>query len=368
MAPGHPDLPGLTGPGRHSGTPRSVRPGQEASATRSRLLVLIPVYNDWAAVALLLAELDRVLTASSLPAGVLLVDDGSTETVPGTIGEGRFAALEKIHVLSLRRNMGHQRAIAIALAYAYEHLTPDAVVVMDGDGEDAPADVPKLVERLSARGDGAIVFAERRRRSESLWFRWCYALYRWSHLLLTGIPVRVGNFSVVPARQLERLVVVSELWNHYAAAVFKARIPYDTIPTERAQRLSGPSQMSFVGLVAHGLSALSVHAEMMGVRLLVLTMMSGMAVGALIGAVLAIRLFTSWAIPGWATTATGILAMLLIQSASLAVIFAFLILHGRSQPAFVPLRDYALFVRAFETASGAGVSQRALATAGALGT
>jgi hypothetical protein len=239
---------------------------------------------------------------------------------------------------------------------------------MDGDGEDAPADVPRLVDRLAATDGHAIVFAERRRRSESMWFRLGYALYRWCHRLLTGIPVRVGNFSIVPARQLERLVVVSELWNHYAAAVFKARIPYDSIPTERARRLTGPSKMNFVGLVAHGLSALSVHAETMGVRLLVLTMAAGLGVGTLIGAVLAIRFLTTWAIPGWATTATGFLAMLLIQAASLAVVFAFLVLHGRSQPSFLPLRDYALFIRALETASPARRQDGAYASAGALGT
>jgi hypothetical protein len=368
MSVGHVNLPGPTGSGRHIGKTLPVRLGLETTAAGSGLLVVIPVYNDWAAASLLLNELDKSLTTSGLAASLLVVDDGSTDPVPRTLRECSFDAIEQIHILSLRRNMGHQRAIAIALACAYEHLAPSAVVVMDGDGEDSPADVPKLVERLAANRDNLIVFAERRRRSESIWFRWCYALYRWCHLLLTGIPVRVGNFSIIPARQLEGLVVVSELWNHYAAAVFKARIPYDTVPTERARRLSGPSQMNFVGLVAHGLSALSVHAETMGVRLLVLTMVAGLGVGTLIGAVLAIRVLTSWAIPGWATTATGILAMLLVQAASLAVMFAFLVLHGRSQPSFVPLRDYSLFVRALETASATRRHEGVYASAGALGT
>ena len=367
MSPGHVDPPGLTSVGRQIGKPRAVRLGHETTGAGSGFLVLIPVYNDWTAVAVLLNQLDTVLTTSGLAARILLVDDGSTDAVPSEFGDRSFDALEEILVLSLRRNMGHQRAIAIALAYAYEQLSPRAVVVMDGDGEDSPDDVPRLVERLAANSDNVVVFAERRRRSESLWFRWCYALYRWCHLLLTGIPVRVGNFSIVPATQLERLVVVSELWNHYAAAVFKARIPHDTIPTERARRLSGPSHMNFVGLVAHGLSALSVHAETMGVRLLVLTMVAVLGIGTLIGAVVAVRFLTPFAIPGWATTATGILAVLLIKGASLAVMFSFLVLHGRSQPSFVPLRDYSLFIRALETASAAR-RHAVRASAGALGT
>ena len=73
-------------------------------------------------------------------------------------------------MLRLRRNLGHQRAIAIGLTYIQAQMTTayEAVVVMDGDGEDAPEDVPRLLARLEAEGGRSIVFAERTRRSESL--------------------------------------------------------------------------------------------------------------------------------------------------------------------------------------------------------
>src|SRR5262245_61889783 len=222
------------------------------------LLLLIPIYDDWEAAQLLLARLGDVFARQPITPDVMLVDDGSTMPIPSALRERRFASLGRIDVLSLRRNMGHQRAIAIALSFVQARVSPDAVVVMDGDGEDAPDDVPRLVARMQESGDRAIVFAERTRRSESLLFRLFYSLYCATHRLLTGIPVRVGNFSAIPRSQLERLVVVSELWNHYAAAVFKARIPRATIPTTRARRLTGRSHVTFVGLIAHGLSALSV--------------------------------------------------------------------------------------------------------------
>src|SRR5262249_37876231 len=140
----------------------------------------------------------------------------------------------------------------------------------DGDGEDDPADVPRLVQRCREEGFEKIVFAERTRRSETLAFRAFYGLYKVVHVLLTGIRGRVGNFSVVPPARLESLVVVSELWNHYAAAAFKSRQPLCLVPTRRASRLQGRSRMNFVDLVAHGLSAISVFGETVGVRLLVL--------------------------------------------------------------------------------------------------
>jgi hypothetical protein len=315
---------------------------------REPLLILIPIYNDWDAVSLLLVGLDRVLTDARLVARVLLVDDGSIVPLDETIGRRPYLALDRIDVLALRRNVGHQRAIAIALAHVYEHIRPGAVVIMDGDGEDAPEDVPRLVASLEASG-GKVIFAERKRRSENLIFRIFYGAYRFVHVLLTGIPVRVGNFSIVPALQLERLVVVSELWNHYAAAVFKARLPRETVPTERAKRLTGQSHMNFVALVGHGLSALSVHAELIGVRLLVAAVLLATVLCLLLAAVLGIRLATSLAIPGWATTVAGLLLVLLFQAAAFAVCFVFLVLHGRSQPSFIPLRDYPYFVSGVRT-------------------
>ena len=318
--------------------------GPMPSVHRSQLTILIPVYNDWEAVSLLLEQLDPTLAASELRAGILLVDDGSTTPPPPHLGTGPYRALDTVDLLALRRNVGHQRAIGIGLAFVADTVQTEAVLIMDGDGEDSPRDVPRLVERMRQCDGKVVVFAERRKRSESLTFRGFYGLYRLAHVLLTGIPVRVGNFSILPASQLQRIVVVSELWNHYAAAVFKARLPRDTIPTTRAKRLSGRSTMNLVSLVGHGLSALSVHAELIGVRLLVVALAGAAALLGVLAAVIGVRILTPLAIPGWATAASGLLLVLLSQAIAFAVVFVFLILHGRSQPSFIPIRDYHHFV------------------------
>ena len=165
---------------------------------------------------------------------------------------------------------------------------------MDGDGEDDPADVPRLLEHLEGGGRGQIVFAERARRSESVIFRVFYAFYKLLHLLLTGKGVRVGNFSAIPRRRLSSLVVVSEIWNHYAAAVFRSRQPNCMIPTRRAQRLCGKSTMNFVSLVTHGLSAISVYSDVVGVRLLVMSVLLAVLTTIGIVAAVIVRLATDW--------------------------------------------------------------------------
>lgn len=307
-------------------------------------VILIPVFNDWTALRALLQALDRSLADARRPARVLVLDDGSTETIPRNTADGPFEALREVRVLELRRNLGHQRALAVGLAYVDSAVETPTVVVMDGDGEDDPADVPRLLDRYDAEGGRVIVFAERRKRSESLSFRVFYALYRVLHVVLTGRRVRVGNFSVMPRQQLHRLAVVSELWNHYAAAVFKARLPYVTVPTSRAKRLDGKSTMNTVSLVVHGLSAISVYSEIVGVRALatsvVLIVISTMGIAVVAG----IRFFTNLAIPGWATASSGLLFLILLQAVLFSMIFSFTTLANRHGFSFLPARDYSYFV------------------------
>ncbi len=316
----------------------------DADGALYRLLILIPVYNDWEAVGLLLRKLDAVLLHHGLEPEVLLVDDASATPCPaGLAGEG-YRAIRSVGVLALRRNLGHQRAIAIGLTYVDEHSSCDAVLVMDGDGEDAPEDVPRLVEKVRDTGGTQVVFAERARRSEGRVFRLGYKSYKALHLLLTGLRVRVGNFSIIQRPMLRRLTAVSELWNHYAAAVFRARIPYTSISTHRAARLLGRSHMNFVSLVVHGLSALSVYSEVIGVRLVLATGLLFALAALLLLVVVGIRLTTDLAIPGWTSVLGGLLLVLLLQLFTASVPFVFVILHGRGGTGFLPARDYIYFV------------------------
>jgi glycosyltransferase involved in cell wall biosynthesis len=320
----------------------SLDPGDEPEL--EPLLILMPLYNDWASLGLLLDELDGVLASEGLTASVVVVDDGSTLAPHDDLLGRDFWALRGLRIVELRRNLGHQRAIAVGLAYIEAHLPCRAVVLMDSDGEDAPADVPRLLARAQSEGGRRIVFAERARRSESWGFAVFYALYRTLHLLLTGTRVRVGNFSVVPRERLASLVVVSELWNHYAAAVFNSRQPYCMVPTARGKRLAGRSQMSFVRLVLHGMSAISVYGEVIGVRLMVAALGS-LVLGTAGLATLGIARFVVHAtIPLWTVAGVGALMLLLIQAMLLCAIFSFLILGGRQGASFLPSRDYAHFL------------------------
>jgi glycosyltransferase involved in cell wall biosynthesis len=342
-----------------------------ADGTEDPIIILIPVFNDWKATQLLLHALDQELASQQIQVQILLVDDASTEPPPegylqaggaarellpsphaesGTVATATLTAprhlhsFTKIQILELRRNLGHQRAIAIGLAYIHANEPCQAVLIMDGDGEDDPRDVPRLIEQYRHDGGKQIIFARRTERSESLVFRFFYSLYRGLYQALTGQGINVGNFSILPFDAVDRLVAVTELWNHYASAVFKARLPTDSIPTKRAKRLAGQPRMNFVGLVIHGLSAIAAYGDVVGVRLLLASIV--VIIGAIAGliTVASIRLMTDMAIAGWATNAFGLLLVIMFLAIMQSMMFIFIILNNRLGANFLPVRDYSYFV------------------------
>ncbi len=318
-----------------------------------QIAIVIPVFNDWDAAQRLLPLIDGALGATSCRAQVLLVDDASTAD-PSNDWPGGFARINGVSILRLRRNLGHQRAIAIGLVHVYQTwLKIDALVVMDADGEDRPQDIPALLDAFVAGNGREVVFAARSKRMEGVGFKLSYHAYRFVHKALTGISVRVGNFSVIPIDALGRLMVVSELWNHYAAAVFRSRIPYTSVPIPRGTRIAGRSHMNFVSLLVHGLGAISVFGDIVGARLLALTAFATAMAALLIGVVAGVRMFTDLAIPGWATYVTGILLIILVQALMASLALVFIIVGGRTGTGFLPLRDASFFIDHVERVSPA---------------
>ena len=309
------------------------------------IAVVIPVLDDWHSLSLLLPSIDRSLDDAALSVEIVVVDDGSATSFDNSLfTHSKFENIGRLTIVELKRNLGHQRAIAVGLAYVAADRECDAVLVMDGDGEDDPVEARKLIATCDDNSFNKIVFGKRSIRSEGIVFRIFYSFYRTFYKALTGKPIHFGNFSVVPRRILVKLIVVSEVWNHYAAGILKAHVPYTEMATRRGKRLSGRPRMNFVSLVTHGLSAISVHGDTVGVRLLLGT--CALIVLSLIGilAVVTVRFVTDLAIPGWATYASAMLLIILMQAVTMSLFFIFLVLNNRNSAGFIPERDYARFI------------------------
>ena len=159
-------------------------------------------------------------------------------------------------------------------------------------------------------------------------------------LKLTGIPVRVGNFSALGRPTLSSLAVVSDLWNHYVTAVHRASIPYKQIPTQRGTRLAGRSRMHFVSPVLHGLSAISVFSPSVGVRLLVAISICGGILLSLTLVSVGLHLLTDFSVPMWTLTTRVALLVLLLQLCLFVGLFLFLGLNRRNSTDSGPVNEY----------------------------
>jgi glycosyltransferase involved in cell wall biosynthesis len=120
--------------------------------------VVVPVHNEERSVALLLDELDSALQPLATPWEAIFVDDGSTD--------GSYAALTRLHaarddvtIVRLRRNFGK----AAALGAGFAHARGDVIVTIDGDLQDDPAEIPRLLVKLEEGFDLVSGWKTRRR-------------------------------------------------------------------------------------------------------------------------------------------------------------------------------------------------------------
>lgn len=278
-----------------------------------RVIVVTPVYEDREASGRLFKELAKQFGQDVF---VVAVDDGSVSE-PLQISSLESAEINGV-ILKLRRNVGHQRAIAIGLGYVSEHIHPDQrVVVMDSDGEDLPDTIPDLLARLeSDQFDVAV--AERKSRVETFRFKTFYAIYKQFFSLMTGRAISFGNFMALKAHAVKRLVCMQELSIHVAGSILASKLRTSALPIDRGPRYAGKSKMNFVGLTLHGFKALMIFAEDVLVRVGIACVL--VAALSVLGGVTAVLLkVLGFSTPGWSSVVLGILILMFMQTGALAL-------------------------------------------------
>lgn len=301
-----------------------------------RFFVVTPVYEDVQAASRLLVDLKAIYGDKAY---VIAVDDGSVKFPMSA------AVLEKAgmagRVVFLKRNVGHQRALAIGLNLASQLAQDDeSIVLMDSDGEDRPESIAELLALLTDATD--VVVATRKSRVESVKFKLFYRCYKFVFRLLAGRKIAFGNFMAMTKKAAMRLSAMQELAIHVAASVLASRLRIHSVPIDRGARYAGRSKMNFVGLVLHGFKGLMIFAEDVLVRTGIL---SGLiAFLALAGCVVAAGLkLAGFASPGWLSMVLGLSGVMLIQTGALVLMM--LMLTGIIRSGTVTtLIDYDAFV------------------------
>ena len=228
-----------------------------------KIKILIPIYNDWKSVSKLLDEINLVLDNSNYDISIIIVNDASNHDRNNENKE--FKNINSIKILNLKENQGHSRCIAIGLKYLFEKEEFDYVIPMDGDGEDRPEEIVQFLDSIDSSNEKTLV-GERVKRSESFFFKICYQLHKIITLTFTGKLIKFGNFTCLPKSTVEKMINEKATWNSFSGSLKKIEQNLFTIPSTRGKRYFGPSKMSFLNLLKHSLSIISVFRKIFLIR------------------------------------------------------------------------------------------------------
>ena len=220
-----------------------------------KIKIIIPIYNDWQSASKLIDEINNLSISSEYQISTIIINDASNHDRPDESKD-----LSNIHshkIINMKKNQGHARCIAVGLKYIFEKEDFDYVIPMDGDGEDRPEEIKKLVDNLIYHSDKPVV-GERIKRSEGIFFKLCYFVHKIITFTFTGQSIKYGNYTCLPKSIVEKMINEKATWSSFSGSLAKISKDRATVPSERGNRYFGPSKMSFKNLIIHSLSIISV--------------------------------------------------------------------------------------------------------------
>ena len=97
----------------------------------------------------------------------------------------------------MKENRGHARCNATGLKYINDKENFDYVIPMDGDGEDRPEELKLLIDKIVEYSD-KVITADRIKRSEGFFFKFCYLVHKFLTFVFTGKSIKFGNYTCLP--------------------------------------------------------------------------------------------------------------------------------------------------------------------------
>jgi glycosyltransferase involved in cell wall biosynthesis len=221
-----------------------------------KIIILIPVYNDWESLKKLIEEINENIKVfiKKMRFECIIVNDASTIQLPRITKPNN---LESMQILNMKENKGHARCNAFGIRYIFQNKKFDNLVLMDGDGEDRPIEIKSLVEKINENPKISVV-AKRVKRSEGPFFQLLYQVHKLITFLFTGKKINFGNYSILTKDDVEKLHSKASLWSSFSGSVKKHIGSLNEINSIRGLRYFGPSQMSILKLIIHSLSIIAV--------------------------------------------------------------------------------------------------------------
>lgn len=285
----------------------------------SRIVVVVPVYNEEPNLALLHERLAKVAATSSDEYSFVFVDDGSRDRSLEVLRE--LAPRDaRVRYLSFTRNFGHEMATTAGIDAA----EGDAVVLIDADLQDPPEVIPALVAKW--REGFEVVYARRlHRKGESAVKRarsWLF--YRFINAMSDfSIPPDTGDFRLMDRRVVEAFRRCRERNRFVRGLVAWAGFRQAAVDYEREPRHAGRTKYGFFKLLHLAFDAISGFSSV-PLRLAVYFGFVVCAASVVMAAVIVVQKL-AWGIPvqGYALLATGFFFLSGVQIFIMGVVGAY---------------------------------------------
>ena len=247
---------------------------------------------------------------------IIFVNDGSDDGSLALLRDLR-AGDERVKLLSLSRNFGHQIAITAGL----DHSSGQAVVILDADLQDPPEVIPQLVEQWRKGYD--IVFAVReKRRGEGFFKRGTAALfYRvLRRLTSTEIPVDAGDFRLMSRKAVDTLKSIRERSRFIRGLAGWIGFRQTSVPYIRDVRYAGTTKYPLNKMVRFALNGLisfsSVPLQLASYLGFIVSSVSFIYIAYAVW----LKLFTDRTIPGWTSVMVAVLFLGGVQLLCLGIV------------------------------------------------
>jgi len=259
--------------------------------------VVLPVFNETTILRELTRQIVSVMDGDRLDFEIVYVNDGSSDGSRENL-DALGAEDERIVVVHLSRNFGHQPAVQAGL----EHAKGDVIIVMDSDLQDDPKAIPRFLDQWENGSD--VVYAQRFNRKENAARRFLFfSFYRVLNSIADSpIPADAGNFGLMDRKVVDALLQLPERDRFFPGLRSWAGFRQTGIPVERAARHDDHPRVSLMGLFRLAKTAIfSFSGFPLKFFYLVAAISAGVC-AASVGFVLWHKIFTGLAIPGWAST------------------------------------------------------------------
>jgi glycosyltransferase involved in cell wall biosynthesis len=281
------------------------------------LSIVVPCYNE----AAVLAEFHRRIVA--VCAGIadsefelIYTDDGSIDETPVILRQLQ-ASDERVRVVALSRNFGHQVAVSAGL----EHAAGDVAVIIDADLQDPPEVIPELLARW--RDGYQVVYGMRTERpGETVFKLWTAKLfYRIiNRLSKVKLPLDVGDFRLLDRKVIDVLLAMPERDRFLRGMVSWIGFRQVAVMYKRAERSAGASKYplwKMLRFAADGV--LSFSLTPLRLALWVGFLSIALAFAGIVYALI-IRLYTNDWVRGWTSIFTAVLFIGGAQLVTLGII------------------------------------------------